>query len=173
MSDPTKFNDPDKMTSANWFDDEFFQDNGGVHLNSGVGNKTAYLIADGGAFNGQKMLGIGLARSEVLWHETQKVLTSGADYGDLAEGLRATCTKLAKKKKSGMTKADCAQVELAIKATELDKEPALGKPAQAPVCDTTGAKAKNLFKTSFSEYPDGKVVRGEGWSPAGRGHDGS
>jgi len=164
MSDPTTFGDPDKMTSANWFDDQFFQDNGGVHLNSGVGNKTAYLIADGGAFNGQKMLGIGLARSEVLWHETQKVLTSGADYGDLAEGLRATCTKLAKKKKSGMTKADCAQVELAIKATELDKEPTLGKPAQAPVCDTTGAKAKNLFKTSFSEYPDGKIVRGDGWS---------
>ncbi|GAB3824698.1 M4 family metallopeptidase [Kribbella italica] len=168
MSDPAKFNDPDRMRSANWFDDEFFQDNGGVHFNSGVGNKAAYLIADGGAFNGQKMLGIGLARSEVLWHETQKVLTSGADYGDLAEGLRSTCAKLAKKKQrpisgQGMTKADCAQVELGIKATEMDFEPAVGKPAQAPVCDTTGAKAKNLFKTSFAEYPDGKIVRGEGW----------
>ncbi|MFI5697670.1 M4 family metallopeptidase [Kribbella sp. NPDC051586] len=163
MSDPTKFGDPDRMRSANWFDDEFFQDNGGVHFNSGVGNKAAYLIADGGAFNGQKMLGIGLARSEVLWHETQKVLTTGADYGDLAEGLRATCAKLAKKKKSGMTKADCAQVELAIKATEMDFEPAVGKPAQAPVCDTAGAKAKNLFKDSFVEYPDGKVVRDAGW----------
>ncbi|MER7248084.1 M4 family metallopeptidase [Kribbella sp. NPDC000426] len=163
MSDPTKFGDPDRMRSANWFDDEFFQDNGGVHFNSGVGNKAAYLIADGGAFNGQKMLGIGLARSEVLWHETQKVLTTGADYGDLAEGLRATCAKLAKKKKSGMTKADCAQVELAIKATEMDFEPAIGKPAQAPVCDTAGAKVKNLFKDSFVEYPDGKVVRDAGW----------
>jgi Zn-dependent metalloprotease len=163
MSDPTKFGDPDRMRSANWFDDAFFQDNGGVHFNSGVGNKAAYLIADGGAFNGQKMLGIGLARSQVLWHETQKVLTTGADYGDLAEGLRATCAKLAKKKKSGMTKADCAQVELAIKATEMDFEPAIGKPAQAPVCDTAGAKAKNLFKDSFVEYPDGKVVRDAGW----------
>ncbi|ADB32621.1 peptidase M4 thermolysin [Kribbella flavida DSM 17836] len=163
MSDPTQFGHPDRMRSAHWFDDEFFQDNGGVHLNSGVGNKAAYLIADGGAFNGQKLLGIGLARSQVLWHETQKVLTSGADYGDLAEGLRASCAKLAKKKKSGMTKADCAQVELAIKATEMDFEPAIGKPAQAPVCDTVGAKTKNLFKTSFASYPDGKIVRGEGW----------
>ncbi|MFI7065931.1 M4 family metallopeptidase [Kribbella sp. NPDC050124] len=163
MSDPTQFNDPDRMRSAKWFDDTFFQDNGGVHSNSGVANKAAYLIADGGSFNGQKLLGIGLARSEVLWHETQKVLTTGADYGDLAEGLRATCAKLAKKKKSGMTKADCAQVELGIKATEMDFEPTIGKPAQAPVCDTTGAKAKNLFKTSFAEYPDGKVVRDEGW----------
>ncbi|HET6740880.1 MAG TPA: M4 family metallopeptidase [Kribbella sp.] len=163
MSDPTKFGDPDRMRSANWFDDEFFQDNGGVHFNSGVGNKAAYLIADGGSFNGQKMLGIGLARSEVLWHETQKSLTSGADYGDLAETLRASCTKLAKKKKYGMTKADCAQVDLAIKATEMDFEPAIGKPAQAPVCDTTGAKAKNVFKDSFVEYPDGKIVRDAGW----------
>nr|WP_238355672.1 M4 family metallopeptidase [Kribbella sandramycini] len=163
MSDPTKFNDPDKMTSPKWFDDDFFQDNGGVHFNSGVGNKTAYLIADGGSFNGQKMLGIGLARSEVLWHETQKILTTGADYGDLAEGLRSSCDKLAKKKKSGMTKKDCVQVGLAIKATELDLEPAGGLPAQAPVCDTAGAKAKNLFKTSFAEYPDGKVVRDQGW----------
>lgn len=163
MADPTQFDDPDRMRSANWFDDTFFQDNGGVHFNSGVGNKTAYLIADGGSFNGQKMAGIGLARSEVLWHETQKVLTTGADYGDLAEALRATCSKLAKKKKSGMTKADCAQVELAIKATEMDFEPAVGKPAQAPVCDTPGAKTKNLFKDSFVEYPDGKVVRDAGW----------
>lgn len=163
MSDPTKFGDPDRMRSANWFDDEFFQDNGGVHFNSGVGNKAAYLIADGGSFNGQKMLGIGLARSEVLWHETQKSLTSGADYGDLAETLRASCTKLAKKKKYGMTKADCAQVDLAIKATEMDFEPAIGKPAQAPVCDTTGAKVKNAFKDSFVEYPDGKIVRDAGW----------
>jgi Zn-dependent metalloprotease len=163
MSDPTKFGDPDRMRSANWFDDEFFQDNGGVHFNSGVGNKAAYLIADGGSFNGQKLTGIGLARSEVLWLETQKSLTSGADYGDLAETLRASCTKLSKKKKYGMTKADCAQVDLAIKATEMDFEPAIGKPAQAPVCDTTGAKTKNLFKDSFTEYPDGKVVRDAGW----------
>jgi Zn-dependent metalloprotease len=168
MSDPTKYNDPDRMRSPKWVDDQFFQDNGGVHSNSGVANKAAYLIADGGSFNGQKLLGIGLARSEVLWHETQKVLTTGADYGDLAEALRATCAKLAKKKLRsshwrGMTKADCAQVELGIKATEMDFEPTVGKPAQAPVCDTAGAKAKNLFKTSFATYPDGKVVRDEGW----------
>lgn len=163
MSDPTAFGDPDRMRSPKWFDDEFFQDNGGVHFNSGVGNKAAYLIADGGSFNGQRMTGIGLARSERLWHDTQKVLTTGADYGDLAEGLRATCAKLAKKKKSGFTKADCAQVELGIKATEMDFEPAVGKPAQAPVCDTAGAKVKKSFHTSFAEYPDGKIVRGEGW----------
>ena len=28
-------------------------DNGAVHVNDGVGNKTAYLISQGGSFNGQ------------------------------------------------------------------------------------------------------------------------
>ncbi|WP_433002251.1 M4 family metallopeptidase [Kribbella sp. CA-294648] len=163
MSDPTQFEHPDKMTSAHWFDDEFFQDNGGVHLNSGVGNKTAYLIADGGSFNGQTVTGIGLARSAALWHETQKVLTTGADYGDLAEGLRSVCNKLQKHDVAGMTKAHCVQVGLAIKATEMDLEPGVGKPAQAPVCDTAGAKVKNLITTSFKTYPDGVVTRSAGW----------
>ena len=163
MNNPGQFGDPDKMTSANWFDDEFFQDNGGVHLNSGVGNKTAYLIADGGSFNGQTPAGIGIPKSEALWHETQKVLTSGSDYGDLAEGLRATCNVLQKHDVKGMTKADCAQVEKAIKATELDLEPAIGKPAKAASCDTADAKVKNLITTSFKKYPDGVVTRSAGW----------
>ncbi|MEV8371400.1 M4 family metallopeptidase [Kribbella sp. NPDC056861] len=163
LKDPTAFGDPDKMTSANWFDDQFFQDNGGVHFNSGVGNKTAFLITDGGTFNGQTVAGIGIPKSEALWHETQKVLTTGADYGDLAEGLRAVCNVLQKHDVKGMTKADCAQVEKAIKATELDLGPSVGLPAQAPVCDTTDAKVKNLITTSFKQYPDGVVTRSPGW----------
>jgi Zn-dependent metalloprotease len=86
-----------------------------VHFNSGVGNKAAYLIADGGSFYGQKLTGIGLARSEVLWLETQKSLASGADYGDLAETLRASCTKLSKKKKYDMTKADSSSASAAAR----------------------------------------------------------
>ena len=35
-----------------------YPDNGGVHTNSGVGNKTFYLISQGGTFNGQTITGI-------------------------------------------------------------------------------------------------------------------
>ncbi|MEV8373238.1 M4 family metallopeptidase [Kribbella sp. NPDC056861] len=163
LKDPTAFGHPDKMTSPKFFDDKYFQDAGGVHLNSGVGNKTAFLITDGGTFNGQTVAGIGIPKSEALWHETQKVLTTGADYGDLAEGLRAVCNVLQKHDVKGMTKADCAEIEKAIKATELDLEPSIGKPVQAPVCDTTDAKVKNLITTSFKQYPDGVVTRSPGW----------
>jgi bacillolysin len=163
MKDPTAFGDPDKMSSPNFFDDEFFQDNGGVHFNSGVGNKTAFLIADGGSFNGQTPAGIGLPKSESLWHETQKVLTSGADYSDLAEALRSTCNVLQKHHVANMTNADCAEVNKAILATELDNAPGIGKPAKAPVCDTSAEKVKNLITTSFKEDPDGVVTHSAGW----------
>ncbi len=161
LKDPTEFGDPDRMRSANWFDDEYFQDNGGVHFNSGVGNKAGYLTTDGGFFNGQRISGLGLNRSAKLWFKASGLLTSGADYGDLAEALRSACTDLRKHSK-GFTKNDCQQVEKVIKATEMDFEPTIGKPAQAPVCEK-GEKKKKVWKTSFAEYPDGKVVADPEW----------
>ena len=35
-----------------------YPDNGGVHTNTGVGNKTVYLVSQGGTFNGQTITGI-------------------------------------------------------------------------------------------------------------------
>ena len=40
------------MTSGLWDNDPVDHDSGGVHTNSGVGNKAAWLIAHGGTFNG-------------------------------------------------------------------------------------------------------------------------
>jgi Zn-dependent metalloprotease len=45
MSDPTVFDDPDRMTSPLFFSTN--ADSRGVHINSGVGNKAAFLITDG------------------------------------------------------------------------------------------------------------------------------
>ena len=49
-------------------------DSGGVHSNSGVGNKTAYLISQGGSFNGQTITGIDvgdptLAKTAALYYD--------------------------------------------------------------------------------------------------------
>ena len=35
-------------------------DNGGVHINSGVNNKAAYLMTDGGTFNGYTINPLGM-----------------------------------------------------------------------------------------------------------------
>ncbi len=51
MEDPTLFGDPDRMRSPNYYGGE--DDGGGVHYNSGVNNKAAFLMTDGGSFNGR------------------------------------------------------------------------------------------------------------------------
>ena len=42
MSDPPSFSHPDRMTSALY--DQSAADNGGVHTNSGINNKAAFLM---------------------------------------------------------------------------------------------------------------------------------
>ena len=65
MADPTAFGQPDHTASTLYDFAPDYDDNGGVHTNSGVPNKTAYLVVDGtagepgGAFNGAAFPGIG------------------------------------------------------------------------------------------------------------------
>ena len=86
MSDPTQFGDPDKMSSPNYVIGN--SDNGGVHHNSGINNKAAYLMTDGGTFNGQTVTGLGIPKTASIYYEAQThLLTRGSDYSDLAVAL--------------------------------------------------------------------------------------
>src|SRR5262249_43244097 len=60
MQNPPAFNDPDRTGSPLYFGGE--TDSGGVHSNSGVNNKAAFLMTDGGTFNGQTITGLGAAK---------------------------------------------------------------------------------------------------------------
>jgi bacillolysin len=117
MANPPAFNDPDKISSAYYT--TAFDDNGGVHTNSGVTNKTAYLIADGGTFNGQTVTGIGLTKSARLWYQTNITLLHASGFYDLADTLERTCVGLVNLGIDGFVSADCTQVSKAITATEL------------------------------------------------------
>ena len=93
MSDPTAYGQPDH-TASNLYEPAFdYADNGGVHTNSGVANKTAYLIVDGttaepgGTFNGQSFAGIGPDKTAVLYWTVMRTLTPGSDFADLAAVL--------------------------------------------------------------------------------------
>lgn len=55
MSDPTKYGDPDHYSKRYTGS----SDNGGVHTNSGIINKQAYLLANGGTHYGVTVNGIG------------------------------------------------------------------------------------------------------------------
>lgn len=82
------------------------QDNGGVHINSGIPNNAAYLMTMGGsnpyskvAVNGK----IGWEKAEKLWYEIEtKYLTSRADFKaaataslTAAQALKYTATEIA------------------------------------------------------------------------------
>ena len=117
MENPPAFGDPDKISSPLYATGE--ADSGGVHTNSGVANKTAFLIADGSTFNGQTVTGIGLTKSAWLWYQTELTLRFASGFADLADTLDASCATLATAGTAGITTADCQQVAKATAATEL------------------------------------------------------
>ena len=121
MANPPAFNDPDKMTSRFWGFNA--ADGGRVHTNSGVSNKAYFLLVDGQTFNTFTVTAIGLEKAIRVFYEAQtNILTSGADYGALANALRQACTNLTGT--SGIVAADCTQVNNAVLATEMDTEAA-------------------------------------------------
>ena len=98
-----------------------------MHTNSGVGNKTAYLISQGGTFNGQTITGIdagpGLTKTAKLYLDVIQSLTSGSDYADLARVLDQSCQDLLAAGTAGFTAANCANVHKATLATQLRTTP--------------------------------------------------
>lgn len=140
MQDPTIFGDPDRMSSPNYYcaqselygtDGSGSGDNGGVHTNSGVNNKAAFLMTDGGTFNGKQVNGLGNAKVADLYYEVQtNLLTSAADYADLYDALIQASINL------GWSAADQQSVKNALDAVEMSQQPS-GCPApEVAVCES-------------------------------------
>jgi len=162
MADPPALGDPDSMTSPNYWTRP--EDNGGVHTNSGVNNKAAYLMTDGGTFNGITVTGLGTTKVAHIYYEAiTNLLTSGSDYLDLFHALKQAC--LNKVGVAGITTANCAEVEKAVTATRMDvPAPGLGA-REAPVCPAGTAPA-DLFVDDMENPGSGN------WTFAGTGGGG-
>jgi len=131
MKHPPRFGHPDRVRSPKWHKGS--SDDGGVHRNSGVGNKAAYLMADGGSFRGYTVKPIGRTRTARVWYQALTTrLTSAANYIDLGDALNSACTDLAGS--NGMTFAHCKSVRDAVKATQMAVKPKTWAPKTAPVC---------------------------------------
>jgi bacillolysin len=146
MKNPPLYYQPDKMTSIYYECLDGGWDGGGVHTNSGVANKAAYLMVDGDSFNSYTITGIGIAKTARIWYEVQaNMFTSASDYQDLYDALPQACYNLAGS--GGITLNDCQQVQAAVDATEMNQQPA-GCPAQhAPICDS--GSPHYLFSDDF------------------------
>jgi hypothetical protein len=165
MKDPSRFGQPDSMTSRRYEGGEF--DNGGVHTNSGVGNRTFYLISQGGRQHGVTVHGIdgrSLTKTATLYLDVIQHLVSGSDYADLAAVLDSSCRSLARHHTAGLTKRDCRNVHRATVATRMRTSPPRAKqPPDAPMtCPRHAGPVRVLFD-SETGTPRSKFGAGSTW----------
>lgn len=118
MSNPPSFEsffggpNPDRYNHPNFYRGPL--DNGGVHHNSGVGNKLVYLLTDGDDFNGFTVEGMGVQQvSELLYEVNTNLLFSTAQYPDLYPALMMAGGNL------GFSSAELNNVEAAALAVEI------------------------------------------------------
>ncbi|NQV13427.1 MAG: M4 family metallopeptidase, partial [Parcubacteria group bacterium] len=137
MEDPTKYNYnfgtstpyPDRFHSSNYYCGT--QDGGGVHINSSVPNKAAYLLAIGGTFNGCTVSGIGRTKEEAIFYRAQtNYYTTSTDFNGAYNALISACGDL-----YGATSSDCVATRKALQAVEMDQAGACSSTARvAPIC---------------------------------------
>ncbi len=164
MANPTLLGQPDSTDSPLWNSEPY--DNAGVHINSGVGNKTAYLMTEGGTFGGFTISPIGdVGKTARIWLAAQSLLTSGSDYTDLAYALHQACINLTKDTSLGITQAHCTSTLYATGATKMSTPPVVdGYLPQAPRC-TAPAASTNVLWDNFN-WPASSTLF-TGWSESG------
>jgi bacillolysin len=118
MKDPTRFCNPDKMSSGNFSaysaSPNTGNDNGGVHSNSGIVNKLAYLLTDGDTFSGQSVSGMGIGRISALFYEVNiNLLGSTSDFTDLSVALHQAAANI------GWNASEIANLHRACLAVEI------------------------------------------------------
>lgn len=153
MANPNLFQQPAYVGGPYYYTG--FADNGGVHFNSGVVNKAAQLVADGGSLNGSTVTGIGLAKSAQLWYRVMHLVTTGSGFADVGAAMQSACRQLVGR--FGITRADCTQVDNAVTATALMAQPTLPSSAVVDRCNVAGQQpAVRLYQDD--------IERSGGWT---------
>ncbi|WP_335869430.1 M4 family metallopeptidase [Bacillus sp. 2205SS5-2] len=91
LSNPSKYNDPDhysvRYTGTG--------DNGGVHINSGIVNKAAYLLSEGGKHYGVTVNGIGRDKiGDTFYRALTQYLTPNSTFSQLRSATIQSATDL-------------------------------------------------------------------------------
>ncbi|RME43485.1 MAG: peptidase M4 family protein, partial [Chloroflexi bacterium] len=114
LANPAAFGDPGKLSDYLCTP----LDNGGVHTNSGIPNHAAYLMAEGGTYNGFTITGIGrLATAQVYYQALTAYLTSASNFGDAYFALQNACYDV-----YGAGSPECTSVQMALDAVEMNTQ---------------------------------------------------
>jgi bacillolysin len=159
MANPTAspFFDPDKMSHSNYYEGP--DDSGGVHTNSGVNNKAAVLMVDGGSFNSKTVTALGITKTARIYYEAAtNLLTSGSDYLDLYNALYQACQTLIGQ--NSITSSDCTEVRDATQAVEMQLQPATNFNADVALCSAGQSPLDTFFdnlENGSSNWAFGKL----------------
>lgn len=98
-----------------------YNDNGCVHFNSGILNKFAYLIAEGGTHRGVTVAGIGRTKLARIAYRAMTVgLNQSSTLSHAASAFVEGCFELASAELAGLIPADCEQVMGSQRAVGLE-----------------------------------------------------
>ncbi len=157
MKNPPAYKDPDSMLSSYYYCKA--GDNGGVHTNSGVNNKAAYLMTDGGTFNGYTINPLDMEKVAKIYYEVQtNLLTSGADYQDLADALYQACVNLIGT--DGIESSDCDEVLKAVNSVHMYALPDKCKNIDVPLCNAGVPLEPPSFFDDMENTGSGKWISG-------------
>jgi len=158
ISDPTLYSDPDHWSDYSWLPLE--SDNGGVHSNSGIPNKAAYLLTAGGEFHSVTVTGIGYTKTEQIYYRAmQHYLTIYSDFANARSSLYAACQD--KIGTYGITSADCDQVLNAWTAVGIGSLPTTPGPIKVylpivmkpvPTCSTLNILNNGGFESGWTSW---------------------
>ncbi|MGI2326959.1 M4 family metallopeptidase [Planococcus sp. YIM B11945] len=108
MANPTLNGDPDHYSKRY----TGTGDNGGVHYNSGISNKAAYLLVNGGTHYGVTVTGIGMAKAEKIYYRVlTQYLTPNSNYSHFRATTIQAATDL-----YGASSPEVASVKAAFSA---------------------------------------------------------
>jgi Zn-dependent metalloprotease len=94
--------------------------NGCVHFNSGILNKAAFLISQGGTHRGITVDGIGDEKlGRIAYRALTTKLNSASDFSDTGDAFLLSCTDFSNVGQFGFAAADCINVEKAFQAVGL------------------------------------------------------
>ncbi len=119
MSDPTIEGDPDHFSKRF----RGSEDNGGVHWNSGIINKAAYLMSEGGTHYGVNVEGIGKDKlGKIFYRALTNYLTPNSDFMQLRVSVIQATMDLFGKKAPELKKVEDAFTAVGISQKPMEKE---------------------------------------------------
>ena len=112
LADPTIYGHPGKASDFRCTTSDY----GGVHTNSGIANHAAYLMSEGGSYNGRNIVGFGRGPTERIFYRALTVyLTSSSSINDAYNALASSATDL-----YGFNSSTYINTLLALQATEMN-----------------------------------------------------